>query len=68
MKYAKTKDWFPYFYDALPEFNGMKMKSGTINHVKGFCGYHRSKDGTNSPTVTPRIPARAAQATSILAG
>ena len=21
------------------------MKSGTINDVKGFCGYHRSKDG-----------------------
>lgn len=24
LKYAKTKDWFPYFYDALPEYNGMK--------------------------------------------
>lgn len=45
LKYAKTKDWFPYFYDALPEYNGMKMKSGTISGVKGFCGYHTSKDG-----------------------
>lgn len=45
LKYAKTKDWFPYFYDALPEYNGMKMKSGTISDVKGFCGYHKSKDG-----------------------
>ena len=43
--YAKTKDWFPYFYDALPEYNGMKMKSGTISDVKGFCGYQKSKDG-----------------------
>jgi D-alanyl-D-alanine carboxypeptidase/D-alanyl-D-alanine-endopeptidase (penicillin-binding protein 4) len=45
LKYAKTKDWFPYFYDALPEYNGMKMKSGTIADVKGFCGYHKAKDG-----------------------
>ncbi|MEO7924251.1 MAG: D-alanyl-D-alanine carboxypeptidase/D-alanyl-D-alanine-endopeptidase [Chitinophagaceae bacterium] len=45
LKYAKAKDWFTYFYDALPEYNGMKMKSGTISDVKGFCGYHKSKDG-----------------------
>lgn len=46
LKYAKGKDWYPYFYDALPEYNGMKMKSGTISNVKAFCGYHKSKDGT----------------------
>ena len=45
LKYAKTKNWFPYFYDALPDYNGMKMKSGTISDVKGFCGYHKAKDG-----------------------
>lgn len=45
LKYAKTRDWFPYFYDALPEYNGMKMKSGTIGDVKGFCGYHKAKNG-----------------------
>ena len=45
LKYAKTKDWFPYFYDALPEYNNMKMKSGTINGVKGFAGYQTSKKG-----------------------
>jgi len=45
LKYAKTKDWFPYFYDALPEYNGMKMKSGTIRDVKGFCGYHKATNG-----------------------
>ncbi|MBN8673302.1 MAG: D-alanyl-D-alanine carboxypeptidase/D-alanyl-D-alanine-endopeptidase [Chitinophagales bacterium] len=45
LKYAKTRDWFSYFYDALPEYNGMKMKSGTISDVKGFCGYHTAKDG-----------------------
>lgn len=45
LKFAKKKDWFPYFFDALPEYNGMKMKSGTIRDVKGFCGYHKAKDG-----------------------
>ena len=45
LKYAKTKEWFPYFYDAFPEFNGMKMKSGTISDVKAFCGYQTGKDG-----------------------
>jgi D-alanyl-D-alanine carboxypeptidase/D-alanyl-D-alanine-endopeptidase (penicillin-binding protein 4) len=45
LKYAKTRDWFPYFMDALPEFNSMKLKSGTISDVKGFCGYHKSREG-----------------------
>lgn len=45
LRYAQNKSWYPYFYDALPEFNGMKMKSGTISDVKGFCGYHKAKDG-----------------------
>jgi serine-type D-Ala-D-Ala carboxypeptidase/endopeptidase (penicillin-binding protein 4) len=45
LKYAKNKDWFPYFYNALPEYNGMKMKSGSIRDVKGFCGYQKGSDG-----------------------
>lgn len=45
LKYAKTKDWFQYFYNSLPLYNGMVMKSGTISDVKGFCGYHKAKDG-----------------------
>lgn len=45
LKYAKTKDWFPYFLKSLPEYNGMTMKSGTISDVKGFCGYNKAKDG-----------------------
>jgi D-alanyl-D-alanine carboxypeptidase/D-alanyl-D-alanine-endopeptidase (penicillin-binding protein 4) len=45
LKYAKTRNWFSSFYSALPDYNGMKMKSGTINDVKGFCGYHVSKEG-----------------------
>lgn len=45
LRYAKKQDWFSAFYQSLPEYNGMKMKSGTIRNVKGFCGYHRSKAG-----------------------
>ncbi len=45
LKYAQTRDWYPDFYDALPEYNAIKMKSGTISDVKGFCGYHKAKDG-----------------------
>ncbi|HEX6846137.1 MAG TPA: D-alanyl-D-alanine carboxypeptidase/D-alanyl-D-alanine-endopeptidase, partial [Chitinophagaceae bacterium] len=45
LKYARTKDWFSYFKNSLPEYNGMSMKSGTIRGVKGFCGYHKAKNG-----------------------
>jgi D-alanyl-D-alanine carboxypeptidase/D-alanyl-D-alanine-endopeptidase (penicillin-binding protein 4) len=45
LQYAKMQSWFSGYYDAFPEYNGMKMKSGTISGVKGFCGYHRSKKG-----------------------
>ncbi|MFI5129182.1 MAG: D-alanyl-D-alanine carboxypeptidase/D-alanyl-D-alanine-endopeptidase [Chitinophagales bacterium] len=45
LKYAKSKSWFPLFNEALPIYNGMKMKSGTISDVKGFCGYHKASDG-----------------------
>jgi D-alanyl-D-alanine carboxypeptidase/D-alanyl-D-alanine-endopeptidase (penicillin-binding protein 4) len=46
LKYAKQRPWFAYFFNALPEYNNMKMKSGSISDVKGFCGYHTSGDGT----------------------
>lgn len=46
LKYAKGQPWYRGFYNALPEYNGMKMKSGTIRNVKGFTGYHTSKEGT----------------------
>lgn len=45
LHYAKKQPWFSGFYDGLPLYNGMKLKSGTIGGAKGFCGYHTSKDG-----------------------
>ncbi|MGZ3922888.1 MAG: D-alanyl-D-alanine carboxypeptidase/D-alanyl-D-alanine endopeptidase [Flavisolibacter sp.] len=45
LKYARAQPWFAGYYNAFPEYNGMKMKSGTISDVKGFCGYQKSRDG-----------------------
>jgi D-alanyl-D-alanine carboxypeptidase/D-alanyl-D-alanine-endopeptidase (penicillin-binding protein 4) len=45
LQYAKKQSWFLGYYNAFPEYNGMKMKSGTINGAKSFCGYQQSKDG-----------------------
>jgi D-alanyl-D-alanine carboxypeptidase/D-alanyl-D-alanine-endopeptidase (penicillin-binding protein 4) len=39
MQYTRTRSWFSSFYNALPEFNGIKMKSGTIGGAKSFTGY-----------------------------
>ncbi len=43
LQYAKSRTWYPGFYIALPEINGMKMKSGSIGGARSFAGYHRSK-------------------------
>ncbi|HYO21634.1 MAG TPA: D-alanyl-D-alanine carboxypeptidase, partial [Flavisolibacter sp.] len=45
LQYAKKQPWFSGYYNGFPEFNGMKLKSGTISRVKSFSGYHTSKDG-----------------------
>ncbi|HSU51050.1 MAG TPA: D-alanyl-D-alanine carboxypeptidase, partial [Segetibacter sp.] len=39
MQYARSQTYFNSFYNALPEFNGIKMKSGTVGGVKSFTGY-----------------------------
>lgn len=46
LRFAKAQAWFPGYYSGFPEFNGMKLKSGTISGVKSFCGYHTSRAGT----------------------
>jgi D-alanyl-D-alanine carboxypeptidase/D-alanyl-D-alanine-endopeptidase (penicillin-binding protein 4) len=45
LQYARTRPWFHSFYNALPEYNGMKMKSGSIGGARAFAGYHTAKDG-----------------------
>ncbi len=46
MQYAKKQSWFPSFYHALPEMNGIKMKDGYIGGVRSYTGYIKSKTGT----------------------
>ncbi len=47
MQYAKNQKWFPSFYNALPEINGIKMKSGSIGGVVSYTGYMKSKTGAD---------------------
>lgn len=46
MQYAKKQNWFTSFLNALPEQNGIKMKSGYIGGVRSYTGYIRSASGT----------------------
>lgn len=43
--YAQKQSWFQSFYDALPVYNNMKLKSGTINSVRCFAGYCTASNG-----------------------
>jgi D-alanyl-D-alanine carboxypeptidase/D-alanyl-D-alanine-endopeptidase (penicillin-binding protein 4) len=43
--YAQKQPWFQSFYNALPIYNGMKLKSGSISNVRSFTGYHTASDG-----------------------
>ena len=43
---VKKEVWFSSFYESLPEYNNMKMKSGSISDVIAYAGYQTSSDGT----------------------
>jgi serine-type D-Ala-D-Ala carboxypeptidase/endopeptidase (penicillin-binding protein 4) len=45
MQYARSRDWFPEFYNALPVMNGIRMKDGYIGGVRSYTGYIKSKSG-----------------------
>lgn len=45
LQLARSKPWYNSFFHALPEYNGMKMKSGSINGVRAYAGYHKATDG-----------------------
>ena len=46
MQYAQKQNWFSSFYNALPNQNNIKMKSGYIGGVRSYTGYIKSKSGT----------------------
>jgi D-alanyl-D-alanine carboxypeptidase/D-alanyl-D-alanine-endopeptidase (penicillin-binding protein 4) len=39
MRSAKKESWFADFYDSLPIYNDMHMKSGSIHNVQAYTGY-----------------------------
>jgi D-alanyl-D-alanine carboxypeptidase/D-alanyl-D-alanine-endopeptidase (penicillin-binding protein 4) len=43
MQSAKKEAWFNDFYDSLPVYNDMHMKSGSIHHVQAYTGYQTHK-------------------------
>jgi len=43
----QKEDWFPDFYESLPENNGMKLKSGSINDVSAYAGYYTASNGNS---------------------
>jgi len=42
---SQKEEWFPDYYKSLPENNGMKLKSGSINDVSAYAGYYTDKSG-----------------------
>jgi D-alanyl-D-alanine carboxypeptidase/D-alanyl-D-alanine-endopeptidase (penicillin-binding protein 4) len=36
---ARAEAWFNDFYESLPVYNDMKMKSGSINSVQAYAGF-----------------------------
>lgn len=47
MQFAKKQNWFQSFYNALPEIDGIKMKSGSIGGVVSYTGFIKSKKGVD---------------------
>jgi serine-type D-Ala-D-Ala carboxypeptidase/endopeptidase (penicillin-binding protein 4) len=45
VQFAKKQSWFNSFYNALPEINGIKMKSGSIGGVVSYTGFIAAKSG-----------------------
>lgn len=42
---VKTESWFVTYFDSFPVYNGMKMKSGSINDVLAYTGYETTASG-----------------------
>ena len=42
---VKNKPWFKTYYESLPTYNNMRMKSGSISDVLGYTGYETSSSG-----------------------
>lgn len=45
MLFARKQNWWPVFYNALPEINGMHMKDGYITGYRCYTGIHTQRNG-----------------------
>jgi len=45
LMYAQKQNWYGSFYNALPVYNNMKLKSGSISSVRSFAGYYTASNG-----------------------
>lgn len=45
LQYARERQWFSSFFNALPMINNIKMKDGYINGVRSYAGYVKSATG-----------------------
>lgn len=42
---SRREKWFKDFYESLPLYNNMKMKSGSGNDILAYAGFHTDKSG-----------------------
>ncbi len=45
LRSVKTEPWFSSYYESLPVYNNMRMKSGSISDVIAYAGYQTSSSG-----------------------
>jgi D-alanyl-D-alanine carboxypeptidase/D-alanyl-D-alanine-endopeptidase (penicillin-binding protein 4) len=43
--WSVQQPWYKQFYESFPVYNGMKLKSGSINGARAYAGFHTAKDG-----------------------
>jgi len=46
LSHVNKEHYYGSFFENMPLYNRMKMKSGTIGGVLGYVGYHTASDGT----------------------
>ncbi len=47
LQFVRKEPWYAPFYESLPLYNQMKMKSGSIADVLAYAGYHTNAGGQN---------------------
>ncbi|WP_290793081.1 D-alanyl-D-alanine carboxypeptidase/D-alanyl-D-alanine endopeptidase [Flavihumibacter sp. UBA7668] len=43
--WSSQQSWFNQFFASLPVYNGMKLKSGSINGARAYAGFHTAANG-----------------------